>query len=104
MAPASVARGNNTANAVAHTVAAVIALPIRRRMPPFKHSFSDQKRASLKRQEYVEFAWITDCQNLQICFRRALFSSDMDHGPREENASKQQSRASLLIQSEAKML
>jgi hypothetical protein len=101
MAPASVARGNNTANAVAHTAAAVIALPIRRRMPPFKHSFSDQKRASLKRQEYVEFAWIMDCQNL---FPASAVFERLDHGSRDENASKQQSRALLLIQSKAKML
>jgi hypothetical protein len=32
------------------------------------------------------------------------FSSEVDTGSREENASKQQSSASLLIQSEAKML
>jgi hypothetical protein len=32
MAPASVARGNNAANAVANTAAAVIALPIRHRI------------------------------------------------------------------------
>jgi hypothetical protein len=32
------------------------------------------------------------------------FSSEVDAGSREENASNQQSRASFLIQSEAKML
>jgi hypothetical protein len=32
------------------------------------------------------------------------FSSEVDTGSREENASKQESRASVLIQSEPKML
>jgi hypothetical protein len=32
------------------------------------------------------------------------FSSEVDTGSREENASKQESRASALIQSESKML
>jgi hypothetical protein len=36
--------------------------------------------------------------------KSTAFSSEVDTGSREENASKQQSRASLLIQSEAEML
>ncbi|MTV13059.1 hypothetical protein FDV58_23890 [Bradyrhizobium elkanii] len=36
--------------------------------------------------------------------RARAFSSEVDTGSREENASKQESRASVLIQSEPKML
>src|SRR6201982_2171842 len=38
------------------------------------------------------------------CFRPRAFSSEVDTGSREEDASKQESRASVLIQSETKML
>jgi hypothetical protein len=80
-------------------------------MPLFKHSFSDQRKAFLKRQDYVE--WITDWQNFpnlvpasDSVFERSMSSSLPEDGyrSREENVSEQQSRASLLIQSEAKML
>jgi hypothetical protein len=42
-----------------------------------------------------------DASNDFIAFR--AFSSEVDTGSREENASKQESRASLLIQSEPKL-
>jgi hypothetical protein len=42
-----------------------------------------------------------DASNDFIAFR--AFSSEVDTGSREENASKQESRASVLIQSEPKL-
>ncbi|MEH2673618.1 hypothetical protein DXU07_30855 [Bradyrhizobium elkanii] len=48
------------------------------------------------------------CRRASIAIRRAAdiraFSSEVDTGSREENASKQESRASVPIQSEPKML
>ncbi|RZM97236.1 hypothetical protein CWO91_37765 [Bradyrhizobium genosp. SA-3] len=46
-------------------------------------------------------AW--GCFRIFCCGARA-FSSEVDTGSREENASKQESRASVLIQSEPIML
>jgi 2,4-dienoyl-CoA reductase-like NADH-dependent reductase (Old Yellow Enzyme family) len=39
-----------------------------------------------------------------MCQYSAAFSSEVDTGSREENASKQESRASVLIQSEPTLL
>jgi hypothetical protein len=40
----------------------------------------------------------------EMTMRLRAFSSEVDTGSREENASKQKSRASVLIQSEPEML
>jgi hypothetical protein len=61
--------------------------------------------------------WSSNRQNLAVaasflwrtrltvhCRPAKAFSSEVDTGSREENASKQESRASVLIQSEPKML
>jgi hypothetical protein len=45
-----------------------------------------------------------ECGPRADCGVARAFSSEVDTGSREENASKQQSGASLLIQSEAKKL
>ena len=45
------------------------------------------------------------CFGLRVrCWNPIAFSSEVDTGSREENGSKQESRASVLIQSEPKML
>jgi hypothetical protein len=51
-----------------------------------------------------QFRIFKEIRAAERCCLSLAFSSEVDTGSREENASKQESRASVLIQSEPKML